>query len=139
MDKIIAIIKETWDRIKLYFTFEDEIPENSNYPFSEVVSSSENETQEYDFKEPKYGYIFFNCNENKDHTSMNILHNSIVCEDTQEGKAALWMIICREIMFNRVKASIKYSKLEKIVKYGLPENAAQYLTYGNIIKVRIMD
>ncbi len=79
----------------------------------------------------KYAFVFFNCNDNKDATSMNIRYNNEVFADTAAGRKALMKKVEDEVAAGRVNLSDKDSVKNDILK-GEPTEANGKLQYGDI-------
>ena len=85
-------------------------------------------------KEQKYVYLFFNCNENKEFHSMNVLHNHEAYSNSSSGRKALWEKICKETEANRINLFDVDAIKEAIIK-GNPQDANEYILYGYIQKM----
>ena len=59
-------------------------------------------------------YVFFNCDEEKSQTSMNIFYNSTVYGDTKKARKEL------------------LAKVSAAIMEGDPSNAKDFITYGSI-------
>ena len=78
-------------------------------------------------------FVFFNCDENKTESSMNIFYNNVTFKDTT---------ISRKRLFNKVKAEYdagkiqiaeeNFSKVEEMIMKGNPVDAGQFIKYGTI-------
>ena len=79
----------------------------------------------------KHVYMFFNCNGNKDASSMNVRYNSETFADTAAGRKALLRKVEEEIAAGRISASDSEAVKTDILK-GNPEQASSKLQYGDI-------
>lgn len=81
-------------------------------------------------------YIFFNCDDAKSHTSMNIFYNREIFRDTQVGRKALWKKVSSEIDAGHVKASdADCTAAKTAILEGNPAEAGQYLQFASIEEV----
>lgn len=84
----------------------------------------------------KYVYVFFNCNDNKDATSMNIRYNNEAFADTVTGRKALLKKVEEEVAAGRVNMSDKEAVKNDILA-GEPTDANGKLQYGDIERLVI--
>ena len=84
----------------------------------------------------KYVYAFFNCNENKDATSMNVRYNNEVFMDTEDGRKSLWKKVESEAKAGRVNIADSKAVKNDILK-GEPTDASTKLQYGDIERLVI--
>ena len=84
----------------------------------------------------KYVYAFFNCNENKDATSMNVRYNNEVFMDTEDGRKSLWKKVESEAKAGRVNIADSKAVKNDILK-GEPTDASEKLQYGDIERLVI--
>lgn len=84
-------------------------------------------------KAGKPAYVFFNCDEEKSHLSMNIFYNREVFRDTGASRKALWRKVQEEVEAKRIELpSEDVDKAEKEILHGNPTAASQYLRFGAI-------
>ena len=79
-------------------------------------------------------YVFFNCNEQKDPATMNILYNHDVFRDTQVSRKALWAKVQEQLDNVRVDEGNLDAAKEAILS-GNPVDATQYMHCGAIVEV----
>ena len=84
--------------------------------------------------EAKHVYIFFNCNEEKETTSMNILHNHEVFGNASSGRKALWNKVQEEVKAGRVHLYDEEAVKTAIIK-GNPQDATEHMQYGYIAEM----
>ena len=84
--------------------------------------------------EAKHVYIFFNCNEGKETTSMNILHNHEVFGNASSGRKALWVKVQEEVKAGRVHLYDEDVVKTAIIK-GNPQDATEHMQYGYIAEM----
>lgn len=78
-------------------------------------------------------FVFFNCDENKNESSMNIFYNNVTYKDTKISRKRLLNKIKAESDAGRVKiAEENISKVEEIILNGNPEDAGQFVQFGAI-------
>lgn len=78
-------------------------------------------------------FVFFNCDENKNESSMNIFYNHAVFKDTKTSRKALWKKIKEENLADRVKIEPENLKdVETIILDGDPEEASNFIMFGAI-------
>lgn len=78
-------------------------------------------------------FVFFNCDENKSESSMNIFYNRAVYKDTKTSRKALLKKIFEESELNRVKISEENLKtVETLITEGDPEKASDLIQFGAI-------
>ena len=82
--------------------------------------------------EPKHVYVFFNCNEEKDTVSMNILHNHEAFSNASGGRKALWNKVKSEADAGRVHLHDEEAVKTAIIK-GNPQDATEHMQYGYIV------
>lgn len=81
-------------------------------------------------------YVFFNCDEEKSETSMNIFYNKEVFKDTKTSKKLLWNKVLEEVKEGRVQIADENLKAaQEAVTNGDPCDASQYLHYGEIVEL----
>ena len=78
-------------------------------------------------------YVFFNCDEEKSQTSMNIFYNSTVYGDTKKARKELLAKVEDEVAAGRVHiADGKMDAVSKEIVDGEPTKASKYLQFGAI-------
>lgn len=78
-------------------------------------------------------FVFFNCDENKNESSMNIFYNHAVFKDTKTSRKALWKKIKEENLADRIKIEPENLKdVESIILDGDPEEAGNFIMFGAI-------
>ena len=81
----------------------------------------------------KKAYVFFNCDEEKSQTSMNIFYNSTVYNATKKARKELLAKIEDEFAAGRVHvADGKMDTVSKEILDGEPTKASKYLQFGAI-------
>ena len=81
-------------------------------------------------------YVFFNCDEEKSETSMNIFYNNEVFKDTVASRKALWAKVESEVAAGKVQIDDEAATKEAVLK-GDPCNATQHLRYGAVKELLI--
>lgn len=87
----------------------------------------------------KNAYMFFNCDINKNWTSMNPEYNKAVYKDTREGRRALWRYV-KKCLFKDLTISvyeIDIPFIRKCILEGRPTEANAYITYGHIVQMNL--
>ncbi len=79
-------------------------------------------------------YVFFNCNEQKDPATMNILYNHDVFRDTQVSRKALWAKV-QEQAGNVRMDECNADAVKEAILSGNPADASQYMPCGAIVEV----
>lgn len=78
-------------------------------------------------------FVFFNCDEHKRETSMNIFYNDAVYKDTRISRKRLWQKVKAEVDSGRVKIdSNKLADVEDIILTGDPVDAGKFMQFGTI-------
>ncbi|MBQ7475890.1 MAG: hypothetical protein IJT06_00675 [Selenomonadaceae bacterium] len=78
-------------------------------------------------------FVFFNCDENKSVSSMNIFYNHVVYKDTKTSRKALWKKIKEESMAERVEISTEDIKeVEFLITEGDPVEASRFIKFGAV-------
>ena len=78
-------------------------------------------------------FLFFNCDENKSESSMNIFYNNVAFKDTSISRKRLFNKIKTEYEAGRIQiAEENFSKVEEIIMKGNPIDAGQFIKYGTI-------
>lgn len=81
-------------------------------------------------------FVFFNCDEAKNESTMNINYNNVAYKDTTISRKRLFQKIESERNAGRVQiAEENLSKVEKIIMSGDPVDASELITYGAIKKL----
>ena len=81
-------------------------------------------------------YIFLNCDAWKSHSSMNINYNNAVYREKRNGRRALWLKVKKELEEGTIQIEEKdIGDVRTAILSGNPDNANQYITYGNILEV----
>ena len=76
----------------------------------------------------KYAYIFFNCDEAKSQSSMNIFYNDVFFSDTKAGRKALLSKVEEEVASGRVNVADMEAVKSDILD-GEPTDAAGRMQY----------
>lgn len=76
-------------------------------------------------------YIFFNCDANKNISSMDIRYNNEAFEDSAAGRKALFEKIEQEIASGNITVTDNQAVKDAILK-GDPTNASPMMQYGSI-------
>ena len=82
----------------------------------------------------KYAYIFFNCDEAKSQSSMNIFYNDVIFSDTKAGRKALLSKVEEEVAAGRVNVADMEAVTSAILD-GEPTDASGKLQYGAIERI----
>lgn len=80
-------------------------------------------------------YMFFNCDEQKSDSSMNVRYNNVVyrCRD---GRRALWKKIKEELAAGRIFIDDYHLSTVRIhILEGNPEDINDCILYGNIVRL----
>ncbi len=78
-------------------------------------------------------FVFFNCDDNKNESSMNIFYNNKVYRDTRTSRKKLWQKIKSEIEDERIRISEEnLPKAEKAILNGDPVMASDFIQFGAI-------
>lgn len=78
-------------------------------------------------------FVFFNCDENKTESSMNIFYNNVTFKDTVISRNRLLNKINTEYKAGRVQiAEEDFPKIEAAIKRGNPVDAGNFMKYGAI-------
>lgn len=81
-------------------------------------------------------YVFFNCDEEKSETSMNIFYNNEVFKDTATSRKALWAKIEGEVKDGKVQLADEAAAKEAVLK-GDPCAATEQIRYGAVKELLI--
>ena len=78
-------------------------------------------------------FVFFNCDENKNESSMNIFYNRAVYKDTKTSRKILWKKIKEEQLADRVQISPEdFKEVETLILEGDPIAASGLIKFGAI-------
>lgn len=78
-------------------------------------------------------FVFFNCDENKTESSMNIFYNNVTYKDTKISRKRLLNKIKSESLAGRVEISEEnLPKVEDTIINGNPEDAGQFIKFGTV-------
>ena len=78
-------------------------------------------------------FVFFNCDENKTESSMNIFYNDITFKDTKISRKRLLNKIKSEVQAARIEiAEENFPKIEEAIMTGNPEDAGQFIKFGAV-------
>ena len=78
-------------------------------------------------------FVFFNCDENKNESSMNIFYNNAVYKDGKTSRKNLLKKVKEESELNRVKiAEENFKTVERLILEGDPTEATQFMQFGAI-------
>ncbi len=81
----------------------------------------------------KKAFVFFNCDEEKSQTSMNIFYNSTIYSETKKARKELLAKVNEELKEGRIQvAAENKAKVDAAITEGNPADASQYITYGSI-------
>ena len=78
-------------------------------------------------------YIFFNCDAEKSHDSMNIFYNHEIYRDTQASRKALWQKVKEEQDASRIEiAEDDLTSVRTAILENDPAEASRYIRFGAI-------
>ena len=78
-------------------------------------------------------FVFFNCDAEKNPSSMNIFYNNLTFKDTSISRRRLFQKINFERKEGRIQiAAENLAKVEEIIMKGNPVDASQFITYGAV-------
>lgn len=78
-------------------------------------------------------FVFFNCDADKNESSMNIFYNDVTFKDTTISRKRLLNKIKDESIAGRVEiAEENFSKIEDAIINGNPEDAGKFIKFGAI-------
>ncbi len=89
-------------------------------------------------KKASLGFIFFNCNEEKNQNTMNIFYenNRVVYRETKASRKALWEKIQSEIAAERISIDKQnVDTVKDLILEGNPTDASQHIHCGTIISI----
>ena len=76
-------------------------------------------------------YIFFNCDAEKSHDSMNIFYNHEIYRDTQASRKALWQKIKAEQDASRIQIDEDdMTNVRTAILESDPTEASRYMRFG---------
>lgn len=82
---------------------------------------------------PSRVFVFFNCDENKSESSMNIFYNHEVFKDTKTSRKSLWKKVKEENLSERIKIdSEDFQEVETRILIGDPNAASELIKFGAI-------
>ncbi len=79
-------------------------------------------------------FIFFNCDEAKSESSMNIFYNHAVYKDTKASRKLLLKKIKDEFYAERVRVD-DWAQVESLISEGDPVEAGNFIRFGAIKSV----
>ena len=80
-------------------------------------------------------YMFFNCDEHKSDSSMNVKYNNIVYR-RRNGRRALWKKIKEELAAGFIFIDEQHLSTVRIhILEGNPEDINDFILYGIIVKL----
>lgn len=78
-------------------------------------------------------FVFFNCDADKNPSTMNISYNNVAYKDTTISRKRLLDKIESERKAGRIQiAEENFSEVRKIIMSGNPVDAEKFITYGAI-------
>ena len=78
-------------------------------------------------------FVFFNCDENKSESSMNIFYNHAVYKDGKTSRKALFKKIKEELELKRIQISENdLPEVENLITEGDPVEAGNLIRFGAI-------
>ena len=81
----------------------------------------------------KKAFVFFNCDEEKSQTSMNVFYNSTFYSETKKARKELLAKVEDELKEGRIQiAEENKAKVEASIMEGNPADASKFITYGSI-------
>lgn len=82
---------------------------------------------------PGKAFIFFNCDADKNESSMNIFYNRAVYKDTKTSRKNLWKKVKEEYGAERIEiAADKFKDVELAITEGDPVTASDFIRFGAI-------
>ena len=85
----------------------------------------------------KKAFIFFNCDEEKSETSMNLFYNKQIYNDTKKARTQLLEKLKSEQDAGKIQID-DLAAVEQLVMSGDPTQASQHLTFGAIVAFPIV-
>ncbi len=84
--------------------------------------------------ESKIAFVFFNCDENKSNSSMNIFFNQDIYRDLKTSRKELFTKVQREVADGRVFIEeIHHEDVKNAILNGDPTEATRWMKYGAIV------
>lgn len=78
-------------------------------------------------------FVFFNCDADKNPSTMNIFYNDVTFKDTPISRRRLFNKINAEKKSGRIQiAEENLPKIEETIMKGDPVDAGKFITYGAI-------
>lgn len=100
------------------------------------VSASKNVEKNINGK----GFVFFNCNEEKSHDSMNIFYNNAIYRNVRASRRLLWQKIKDEMSIGRIQiAKDSIPVVRKAILEGDPTKATSQMKYGAIMEFQMFE
>ena len=82
---------------------------------------------------PKKAFIFFNCDADKNESSMNIFYNHEVYKDNKTSRKNLWKRVKEEYGSERIQIDGEnLPKVELAITEGDPVSASDFIQFGAI-------
>ena len=86
------------------------------------------------------GFVFFNCNEEKSHDSMNIFYNNAIYRNVRSSRRLLWQKIKDEMTSERIQvAKDSIPDVRKAILEGDPTKATSQMKYGAILEFQMFE
>ena len=81
----------------------------------------------------KKAFVFFNCDEEKSQTSMNVFYNSTFYSETKKARKELLTKVEEELKEGRIQiAEENKAKVFAAITDGEPDSIKDFITYGSI-------
>ena len=81
----------------------------------------------------KKAFVFFNCDEEKSQTSMNVFYNSTFYSETKKARKELLAKVEEELKEGRIQiAEENKAKVFAAITDGEPDSIKDLITYGSI-------
>ncbi len=78
-------------------------------------------------------FVFFNCDGDKNESSMNIFYNNTIYKDTKTSRKVLLKKVMEELEAKRVQISEENLKqVETLITEGNPTEASNFIQFGAI-------
>ena len=78
-------------------------------------------------------FVFFNCDEGKNESSMNIFYNRAVYKDSKTSRKTLLKKVKEEVDLNRVQVEEgNWATVENLILEGDPVEAGNFIRFGSI-------
>ena len=105
----------------------------------EKLNGTKKITKETCYKmQTRKAYQFFNCDEWKSSNSTNPFHNNVIYRDLVKPRKALWRKVREELAAGNIEINKNcYDYVRKLILYGDPAKASEYITYGTILELEI--